>query len=224
MKHIASPEVIAVGFLNRRQFDGLISLCEFLEESLSKESVKRQMEASQLGGQGSEEEQAFNSVEIDDHLFEVERDFPRTVRYSMLNTLMSTTESCLVRLCRVAQKERTITEAFDEKGGGLIQRAIIYLQDKANIDSTRMVHEKRLASNLSNVRNAVVHNDGCIDGRHDEQQIVAFVSQSTGQIRIEDKTIVLSERFISGHAHAMKNFVHTLYGKFRQSFRITTVA
>ncbi len=223
IKDTASSEVIAVGYQNHFQFDRLISLCEFLEDSLRKEASQHQEKAELFRTQGSEGEQAFNSVEIDDNLFMVERDFPRLVRYSMLNTLMSTTESCLVRLCRVAQKERKIVEAFDDKGTSVIQRAIQYLQDSASIGGSEIAHYKGLAGNLSNLRNAVVHNGGRIEGRQDEKKIAAF-AELNPHVHIEDKTIVIADRFISGHAHAMKTFIDDLHTKFRRTFLTTTVS
>ncbi|MEX5218342.1 MAG: hypothetical protein NW701_10995 [Nitrospira sp.] len=213
-----SAEVITVGASNRYQFDRLISLCEFLEDALAKEAGQRQIEAAQLRIQGNEEEQGFNSVAIDDNLFEIERDFPRIVRYSLLKTLMSTTEACLVRLCRVARKEYNIQEDVNNRGPGVIPKAIEYLQDKVHINSSRQKSEKELLTNLIYLRNAVTHADGCIDGRDDEQKIVEFAAKSSELIQIKDKTIILLDRFIAGHAHVLRTFVDGFHAKFRRKF------
>lgn len=214
---ITSPELTGLFYSTHQQFDRLQKLCEFLEEALRKEARRRRARAQrQREDSEDEEEQAFNSVAIDDNLFEIERDFPRIVRYSLLISMMSTTESCLVRLCRVARSHLNIKVEFKEKGSGVVQRALKYLQDEAGLDTSTLRYYKELVDSLRNLRNAIAHSNGCIKGRHEENDIRAFAKPRTG-VEIDNRNnIVLSDRFVMNNAEGMKQLVIKLHGKLQK--------
>ena len=174
--YISSPELSELSYFIHGQFDRMSSLCEFLEEVIRKEAKRRhaRVRIERKDGEEDEEEQAFNSVAIDDSLFEIERDFPRIVRYSLLVSMMSTTESCLVRFCRIARSNLDIKAKFREDGSDVIQRALKYLQDEAGLNTASMRYRKELADSLRKLRNAIAHSVGCIKERKDEPDIRAF--------------------------------------------------
>ena len=213
---IASPELTELHFSIRQQFDRLVSVCILLEKAIQKEAKQRRVRAQRRRkyGQG-EEERAFNSVAIDDYLFEIERDFPRLVRYALLVSMMSTVESCFVRLCQIAHRLlRTVK--FNEKPPCVIQRALAYLQDEAGLDTSRMRYYKDLADGLQKLRNAVTHSGGCIKERDNKRDIQAFAKSRTG-VKIDKwRNIVLSGRFVRRNAHGMKNLILQLHGKLKK--------
>lgn len=202
----------------REQFDRLQNLCDLLESTLDKEAQRRDADGErQLEGVEDEEEQGFLSAAIEDSLFEINRDFPRIVRYSLLVNMMSTTEACLVRLCRDAHRHLGISK-FTEGGKDVIQRALLYLHNEAGLDTSRMGHDKNLADDLRNLRNAITHAEGCIKGRRDEQCIRDFVSgYPSNQVEIDIRdNIILGGRFVSNHTHTMRQLIITLRRKLQQ--------
>ncbi|MBA3968076.1 MAG: hypothetical protein H0X47_20340 [Nitrospirales bacterium] len=209
-----SPELSELNSFIHEQFDCMYSLCKFLEEAIRKEAKRRQAWARrQLTNCEGEEEKGFNSVFIDDSLFEVKRDFPRIVRYSLLVSMMSTTESCLIGLCRVARNSLNITVEFQEKGNDVIQRALKYLGDEAGLDTSRMGYRKKLADNLRNLRNTIVHEAGCIKGRKDEPDIRVFANSGAGVEIDKGNNIVLADRFVMNNTKGMQELVIQLHGK-----------
>lgn len=214
---IASPELIGLSYFIGEQFDRMSSLCEFLKGVLRKEAKRRHAHAQrQRNDCVGEEEQAFISVSIDDSLFEIERDFPRIVRYSLFVSMMSTTESCLIRLCRVAHSSLNIQVEFKEKDNDVIQRALKYLRDKAGLDTSRMRHHKELADSLRNLRNAIIHSNGCIKGRSKESDIRAFAKPGVGVEIDKRNNIVLLDRFVMNNTGGMKELVLQLYRKLKK--------
>jgi hypothetical protein len=214
---IASPELSELSSFIHGQFDRMSSLCEFLEEVIRKEAKRRHARARiQRKDCEGEEEQAFNSVAIDDSLFEIERDFPRIVRYSLLVSMMSTTESCLVRLCRVARRNLDIKSKFREDGSDVIQRALKYLQDEAGLNTSSMRYRKELADSLRKLRNAIAHSVGCIKERKDEPDIRAFTKPGVGVVIDKRNNIVLSNRFVMNNTVGMKQLVIQLHGKLKK--------
>lgn len=201
----------------REQFTRLQNLCDLLERTLGEEAKRRDADGQrQLEGVEDEEEQGFLSVAIDNSLFEINRDFPRIVRYSLLVSMMSTTEACLVSLCRHAHRDLGISE-FNEKGNNVIQRALTYLHDEAGLDTSRMSHYKKLADDLRNLRNAITHAQGCIKGRIDENAIRSFAQNHPTAIEIDlMDNINLMERFVSNTAHEMRLLIILLRKNLQQ--------
>jgi hypothetical protein len=217
LEDIASPELSELSSFIDEQFDSMGSLCEFLEEAIRKEVKRRQAWARrQRKHCKGEEERAFNSVAIDDSLFEVKRDFPRIVRYSLLVSMMSTTESCLVRLCRVAHSSLKIKVKFKEACRDVIRRALEYLQVDAGLDTSRMRYHKELADSLRMLRNPIVHSAGCIKGRSDESHIRAFTKPGVG-VKIDKRSnIVLLDRFVMNNTRGMKQFIIQSHAKLKK--------
>ena len=214
---IMSPELTELNYFICEQFDRMSSLCKFLEEVIRKETKRRHARArSQRKDCEGEGEQAFNSVAIDDSLFEIERDFPRIVRYSLLISMMSTTESCLVRLCRIARRRLEITDEFNEKGNNVIERALTYLAKKGGLDISRMRYYSELVDSLRNLRNAITHSEGCIEGRKEEPDIRAFTKPRVGVEIDKRNNIVLSNRFVMNNTAGMKRLVIQLHGKLKR--------
>lgn len=214
---ITFPELTKLIYSTNQQFDRLQKLCEFSEETIRREARRRCVHAQrQRDASEDEEEQAFNSAAIDDNLFEIERDFPRIVRYSLFVSMMSTTEVCLVRLCRAAHRHLNITDQFNEKGREVIQRALKYLQDKAGLDTSRMRYYKELADSLRRLRNAITHSEGCIAKREDRKSIRAHCNRTRTATIDKGNYIVLSERFVSNNAHGMRALITQLHEKLRR--------
>jgi hypothetical protein len=212
----AAPELTGLFFSIHHQFDGLQNACEFLENAIAKETKRRHRHAHRERHGKTIEEQAFMSVAIEDNLFEIERDFPRIVRYSLFVTMMSVTEACLVRLCRVARRRLEITDEFNEQRVDVIQRALKYLKNKAGIDTSTMLYYQKLADSLRKLRNAITHTDGCIKGRHDEASIRTYATQTTGVKIDKGDNIVLSDRFVANNAHGMKKLIILLHDKLKK--------
>lgn len=208
----------------REQFDRLRCLCDFLEKAISKEAKRRRANAQRRYNKAkSEEERGFISVGIDDSLFEIGRDFPRVVRYSLFVSMMSMTEASLVRLCRVAHANLKLGKAFDAKGKDVIQRALEYLKVEAGLDISRMAYDKQLASDLRCLRNAIVHSEGCIKGRNnDEDAIRSFVKQRVGARIDKRNNIVMSKRFVMNNAHGMSRLIAMLFDKLRKKLDADT--
>lgn len=186
----------------REQFDRLRCLCDFLEKAISEEAKRRRVNAQrQCNKVKSEEERGFISVGIDDSLFEIGRDFPRVVRYSLFVSMMSMTEASLVRFCRGAHANLKLRTAFREKGNDVIQRALEYLKVEAGLDISKMAYDKQLANDLRCLRNAIVHSEGCIKGRNDEVAIRSFIKQRVGAGIDKRNNIVMSKRFVMNNAH-----------------------
>lgn len=217
LENVASPDLIGLSCFIDEQFDCMCSLCEFLEEAIRKEVKRRHAWARrQRNNYEGEEEQAFSSVSIDDSLFEVKRDFPRIVRYSLLVSMMSTTEACLVRLCRVARRRLEIGDEFNDKGSNVIQRALKYLEAKGGLDISRMRYYIELADRLRNLRNAITHSEGCVKGRREENDIFIFAKSGAGMEIDKRRNIVLSDRFVLNNTRGMKRLVAQLYGKLKK--------
>lgn len=217
LEDIASPELIELSCFIDEQFDCMGSLCKFLEEAIRKEAKRRHAWARRQGKNcEGEEERGFNSVSIDHSLFEVKRDFPRIVRYSLLVSMMGTTESCLVRLCRAAHASLKIKVKFKEKGPDVIQRALEYLQVEAGLNTSRMRYRKELADSLRKLRNSIVHSAGCIKGRPDESHTRAFAKPGVGVEIDKWSNIVLSDRFVMNNTGGMKHLVLQLHGKLKR--------
>ena len=207
----------------REQFDRLRCLCDFLEKAISKEAKRRRANAQrQYNKAKSEEERGFISVGIDDSLFEIGRDFPRVVRYSLFVSMMSMTEASLVRFCRVAHANLKLRNAFREKGNDVIQRALEYLKVEAGLDISRMAYDKQLANDLRCLRNAIVHSEGCIKGRNDEDAIRNFVKQRVGARIDKRNNIVMSKRFVMNNAHGMSRLIAMLFDKLRKKLDADT--
>ena len=207
----------------REQFTRLQNLCDLLESTLSEEAKRRDADGQrQLEGVEDEEEQGFLGVAIDNSLFEINRDFPRIVRYSLLVSMMSTTEACLVGLCRYAHRDLGIPE-FNEKGINVIQRALTYLHDKAELDTSGMSSYKKRADDLSKLRNAITHAEGCIKGRKDEDAIRTFAQNHPTAIKIDIRdNIILEKGFVSNTAHEMRLLVAQLRRILQQKIAAQT--
>ncbi len=214
---ITFPELTELIYSTHQQFKRLQKLCEFLEETIRKEVRRRRVHAQRhRDASEDEEEQAFNSAAIDDNLFEIERDFPRIVRYSLFVSMMSTTEACLVRLCRAAHRHLNITDRFNEKGSDVIQRALEYLHNEAGLHTSRMRYYKELADSLRRLRNVITHAEGCIKGRSEEHDIRAFAKPGIGVEIDKRSNIVLSDRFVMNNTGGMKQLVIQLHGKLKK--------
>ncbi len=216
-REIPCPELTGLFYSMHEQFEGLKNLCQFVEEAISKETkLRRQRGKRQLDKIKSEEERAFHSVEIDANLFEVERDFPRIVRYSFFVSMMSTTEASLVRLCRIAHHRLAIKEKFNDRGNGVIKRALEYLDVKANLDTSRMEYYKKLAENLFRLRNVIAHSEGCINGRSDEATLRAYCKKPSMATIDKRSNLVISGRFVFNNAHEMEGLITRLIDKLRK--------
>lgn len=221
IREVIIPELTELWYSAHQQFVCLCNLCEFVEKSIRVEAKRRRTDAHRKR-QDSEsvEAWAFKSVAVDDNLFEIKRDFPRMLRYSMLISLMCATESFLVRLCRVAHSRLGLKAEFSEKGNDVIQRALKYLHDEAGLDTSRMRYDKELADDLRKLRNAVAHSDGCIKGRKDAGDIRAFAKPRTG-VKIDRwNNIVLSGRFVMNNAHGMRELIVELHGKLKKKIGV----
>ena len=217
LENVASPELIRLSCFIDEQFDCMCSLCEFLEEAIRKEVKRRHAWVRrQRNNYEGEEEQALNSVSIDDSLFEVKRDFPRIVRYSLMVSMMSATEACLVRLCRVARRRLEIRDEFNDKGSNVIQRALKYLEEKGGLDISRMRYYIELADSLRNLRNAITHSEGCTKGRKEESDILIFAESGTGVEIDKRSNIILSDRFVLNNTRGMKRLLVQLYEKLKK--------
>lgn len=200
--------------LMREQFDRLQKLCVLMEKALSKEGKRRRAHARrQYLKTKNEEERGFISVGIDDSLFEVGRDFPRMLRYALFLSMMSLTESGLVNLCHVAHDRLRLKKPFNSKDSDVIQRALRYLRDEADLNTSTIGYYKQFASDLRDLRNAIAHEEGCIKGRNEEVAIRKFLKGKVGARIDKHDRIVLSERFVVNNAHGMNTMVARLAGK-----------
>lgn len=222
IREVVIPELTELRYSAHQQFARLCNLCGFMEKSIRVEAKRRLTDAHRKR-QDSEtaEAWAFKSVAVDDNLFEIGRDFPRMLRYSMLNSLMGITESFLVRLCRVAHSRFGLKAEFREQGIDVIQRALKYLHDEAGLDTSRMRYYKELADDLRKLRNAVTHSGGCIKMRKDADDIQALANLRTG-VKIDTwNNIVLSDRFVTNNAHGMRELIVELHGKLKRKIAST---
>lgn len=216
-------ELTCLSFSLRQQFDRLEKLCNLLERAISKEAKRRRTDAQYRYIKTKDgEERAFLSVGIDDGLYEIEHDFPRIMRYSLFVNMMSVTEASLVRLCRVAHRNLKLGNAFCEKGGDVVRRALKYLRTKVGLDTSKLSYYEHLADNLRKVRNAITHSEGCIEGRQDERDIRKFVDQRIG-VRIDKrKNIVLSRRFVVNNARGMSALIARLSCELKKRLDLHT--
>ena len=174
--------------LDGREYDQLMELCDFLERTLAQESKERlALGEKQLQGVDNEDEQAWIAEGIAEDIFQAEREFPRILRYSLYVTMMSLTEACIVRLCKVAHRHLSMRDEFDERSSDVIQRGIKYLSD-AGVDTSGLCYYRCLVNNLRNIRNAISHAEGRIARRPDEKEIREFAA-TIPTITIDDRSL-----------------------------------
>lgn len=203
--------------LERDQYRQLEELCIFMERTLEREARQREDQGEQeMSGITDEVEQSWIAEGIAEDIFELRRDYPRILRYSLFVTMMGITESSIVQLCRLADRFLNSKRPFSDKGSDIIQRGIKHLTS-VGLDLSRLNHYTEFASSLRSIRNAIIHARGRIAGRPDEEKLRTFIKQTTS-VDINKRTdIVLNQGFVEASSHEMHMMIARMHEQLQKA-------
>lgn len=198
----------------RTQNAKLLELSRFVEDALIHEQkrVASNME-SEIARVVDPGEKEFLLECYGDDVFDVEEVYPRIQRYALFVTAVSQVEGAVVALCKGARFALELEKEFNAKGNEVINRAVSYLEKKAEIDTSRIQYYTGLADDLRIVRNCIVHSQGRLNERKKEdiERIRSFAKEIPAIELGNYDMLVLKAGFVDHSAHEMGTFVERLY-------------
>jgi hypothetical protein len=147
--------------------------------------------------------------------------FPELMRTSTFVALVSKIEHDLVSLCGLIQRNRKINVKFKKLGGATTLESVrAYIKDHTTIDIGVQRKWKTLDT-LNTVRNAIVHNDGCISV-YKRDRVKSYARRNRGILRLTSKRefpknkVVLNEGFLEHVLDIMASYFEATYKKMRR--------
>ena len=147
--------------------------------------------------------------------------FPQILRYSLFIMLMSMTENSIVTLCHGARQTFELEENFNQRRGVVINRGIEYLNKNLCIDTSGYTDLIGLADSLRKVRNCIVHSEGRIAWRTEEEEadLRKFI-ESTSMLEINHYgQIVILEGFVENSMNSAKLLIQRLLESISEIIR-----
>lgn len=144
--------------------------------------------------------------------------FPQILRFSLFITLMTTIEGSIVTLCHGARQIFELNKVFSQRGPNVIDRAIKYLKKHTSIDTSGYGHLINFVNALRNLRNCIVHSEGRIGWRKEEEEayLRKFI-ENTPTLEINHYgQVVMLEGFIENSTNAAKLLIQKLLESIRE--------
>lgn len=142
-----------------------------------------------------------------DEFCKLDQLFPTMHRRSYLLTVMSVFENYVNRLCRYARQAKKLNLDVTDLHGQGVKRAIEYLRKAINVEVPQSNEWKEI-SVAQEIRNLVVHNDGCL--KKSSSDVRAHASK-TNRVTVSSKNeIVLSDDFVPALLDAIREFADQL--------------
>ena len=209
------------------ELDRLAALTALVESSLrqesisAKENIKREIAKveHEMAGIDSKEEAELLDGWYPYDLDDLDYQFPRIHRYSMLMTTMSVFEGNVKFLCRRIRQIFDIPNEFNEASFAVIKRGIKYFEEKLSINTNQYQHQKKFIKSTTYIRNCLVHGEGYLDRCHYSEEIRGFINQpiqafdeEVQLLEIDNKErIVIKEGFIEIVIHEWKSLLKGLF-------------
>ena len=154
----------------------------------------------------SEFEKRFDAECLASDIEKVQEVFPRILRYSLFVTSMAKFEYGIVSLCKGAKNIFELTSEFNTKNKPIIKLGIEYLKTQKGLEINTKKFDDRieLMENYRIIRNCIVHSDGVITRKEDEERLRQFIKESRTFNIDRHNRIILIEGFVNGVAHSME--------------------
>jgi hypothetical protein len=147
--------------------------------------------------------------------------FPRMLRYSLFVASMSKLESDIISLCKRSQKIFGFLSTFKTKPPNVINRGIDYLIEQLGISTRKFRHYIKLVDNYRLIRNCIVHSEGDITERGDEEPLLRrFIARSSTLTIDRHNRIILLEGFVAGVSHSTELFWDRLLDAIKEKLDI----
>jgi hypothetical protein len=201
---------------NRERLEELLS---FVEEALDTERKRIEAYADKKLSEVKDEYDAMQLAEsYSEDIFHVETDLPRLLRYALFVSLMSMTEENITGLCRSSYRLFNLTEEFKIGLPSVISRGVKYLVKNIGINTSNFENYLILSSNLTDIRNCIVHDQGSIKNRKGGNNIKTFITSiSTINLDRHEK-IVLNKGFVEYCSKEMFTFFNLLSGTIGKKY------
>jgi len=186
-------QVQSIALSNFPDFDELLERMEYFLRRERKSIIKRAREevTNELPNDVASSLWENYGVELG----QFEDTFPRILRYSLFTMLMSMTEASIVTLCGGARQILKLEESFNQRKSDVINRGIKkYLKKHLHIDTSGYTELIGFVDSLRNLRNCIVHSEGCIAWRTkaEEAELRKFIgSTSTLEINHYEQIVIL---------------------------------
>ncbi len=158
-------------------------------------------------------------VAVDELKWDYEYYFPRSLRYSFIVLLFLVVEKQLTQLCKVVQEKHNLPIKANDLRGDIIERSKTYIHKVARVSMDGVDWTK--VSDLSIVRNCIVHTMGEITESKDNAHLQKMASANIG-LSIGD-----DEFFDSGRLQISKGYcskvVREMQAFFDQIFDATEI-
>lgn len=145
-------------------------------------------------------------------LGQCEDTFPRILRYSLFTMLMSMTEASITTLCHGVRQIFRLEESFDQRKGNVINRGIEkYIKKHLHIDTSEYTDLIGFFDSLRKLRNCIVHSEGHISRRAEEEADLRKFVDSTPTLEINHyEQMVILEGFIEDSVQNAKLLIQRL--------------
>lgn len=167
------------------------------------------------------DEDALNYIgeNYSEQLYNIEKVFLRTFRYSIVVSLYSFLESTMSSLCDALRREKRIDlEICDLRDQG-INRNRLFLEKVCKIDFPGATNEWQEIKKFSRVRNCIVHAEGNIHRAKDKSKIKHIIERNSKHLSLEnDEYIVVSHEYIEAALNWIEDFLRILHAEaFKKS-------
>lgn len=153
-------------------------------------------------------------IAVDELKWEYEYYFPRSLRYSFIVLLYLVVEKQLTQLCKIIQAGDNLPIKANDLRGDIIERSKTYIHKVAGVSMNEVDWTK--LSDLSVVRNCIVHTMGEIveskDRAYLQKMVSANIGLSTGSDEfLDNNRLQLSKEYCSTAVHNMQVFFDQLF-------------
>jgi hypothetical protein len=189
-----------------------------LESLLSKQSQKLEKDIQKQAGKMSEAEREEFSYWWSDEFDQLERSFPKILRYSLFVHSYSLLEQALLHFADHFRRDRKLKLSPSDLRDEGITRAKTYLKKVALVPFPDTGKAWQDISTLNHIRNLVVHNTGNLPYDHrQKQQIKALMKRWKDDISLDNlRSFELSKRFIFRVLDTFDSFLKELFDKIEK--------
>ncbi len=191
-----------------------VRLSHYLEkmgEQLNALSVKEREQARIFSGRGYALYQLATSG-IYDH------EFPNTLHYSYIVLLFITIEDCLNKTCDLLHQANKLPLRAKDLRGDAIGQCMRFLDKLAGIPRDDLLYWPQI-SDLSQIRNCIVHTSGHIELSRDKKHLLELVQKQPDALKLsehenhEDRVLVVEHSYCMHSTENARNFFKEILEK-----------
>lgn len=190
------------------KYRNYIHLIESFLQSKSNELIRA---AEQLPEDKQDE---FWDYYIDEH-FELSKEFPTVLRYSVFTQAYSFLEHTLLSYCNHSKEELRLPISHKDLVGKGIEKFQTYLKKVANISFPDNTDAWKAIKRYNVIRNCITHTLGDVEQMSNAETLRTVISEMK-HIDLHDSKITLGEGFCVDALDNIEEFLHQLEDSYKE--------